>query len=233
MMKYAKFPALSGTGLGAGLALLMTLFATPAIAADNPFIAGMRAMLNSMGFEEQDSPFSDESPFDGMMDSMPYDSFSWSTMGSMPGMGFSPWSGMPGMGFSPWSGMMPGLGGSPWSDMMPGSMSPWRYANPDQWSKYMDRGARQFSRGANPNSTTREIDGLWEGPNGEKLWFKDGWVRVYRDVHSDARARTEGRYLFLGIPETKQVMQFEYGIRGKYLGLRDGSGNVQIFRRRR
>ena len=40
-----------------------------------------------------------------------------------------------------------------------------------------------------------------------------------------------GRYLFIGRPETKQVLQYEYGVRGDYLGLRDADGTVQMFRR--
>jgi len=149
----------------------------------------------------------------------------------MPGFGVTPWSNMmPGSSSTPWAGMVPGAGGFPG---MPGSMSPWDYAKPDQWSRYMPGRTGPASRRSDPNSPTRAIDGMWEGQNGERLWFKDGWVRVYRDVHSDARALTRGRHLYIGIPETKDVMRFEYGTRGSYLGLRDDSGNVQVFRRRR
>ena len=93
------------------------------------------------------------------------------------------------------------------------------------------RGNQQKHGSSDPNSPTREIDGRWVGPDGDRLWIRNGWVRVYRDVHSDARGLTRGQYLYIGIPETKQVMRFEYGLRGQYLGLRDDAGNVQIFKR--
>lgn len=204
-------------------------------------------MLDAMGIEDNSSPFPDNDPFDAMIDASPFDSFSWSGMGTMSNLGISPWSGMmPGIGGSPWTGMVPGIGGSPWSGMMPGSgslpwsqmtpgmpgsMSPWSYANPDQWSRYMPRGTEKRYSNTNPDSPTRAIDGRWAGPDGDRLWIRDGWIRVYRDVHSDARVLTRGGYLYIGIPETKQVMRYEYGLRGRYLGLRDDAGNVQIFKR--
>jgi len=73
------------------LALVLATVTATAGAADNPFIAGMRAMLNSMGFEENTTPFGDDDPFTNMGDASPFDMGSWSGMGSMPGMGFSPW----------------------------------------------------------------------------------------------------------------------------------------------
>ena len=128
---------------------------------------------------------------------------------------------------------MPGM--APWSSLgsMPGTVAPWDYARPGSWS----RPGRGDGPGLVPpgdrDSPTRELDGLWVGQNGERLWFRNGWLRAYRDVSSDARALLRGRYLFVGIPETKQVLQYEYGLRGDYLILRDANGTGQMFRRYR
>ena len=110
------------------------------------------------------------------------------------------------------------------------------YANPERWSRgmsrFMDPGTRRLLR-SDPDSPTRELDGLWVNQNGDRLWFRNGWVRITRKQHQDARALLRSGYLYIGIPETKEVMQYEYGLRDGYLGLRDDLGNVQIFRRSR
>ena len=238
---------------GGVMAIVLMIMSLPTAAAgfgsddDNPIVAGMRAMLNAMGFSGQDrDPFPDEDPFSSMDMGSSFSMSPWSSMGSMPGMGGYPWSSMgsmPGFGGNPWSSMvpgmsMPGFGGMPGLNSMPGmpmpgQMSPWSYARPEKWSKWMNQDARRNPQRPDAGSPTRELDGLWVSQDGEKLWFRNGWVRVYRGTHSDARALTRGRYLFIGIPETKEVMQYEYGRRGEYLGLRDASGDYRIFRRQR
>ena len=208
----------------------------------NPFIAGMEAMLDAMGYQSKSaSPFPDDDPFSAMpsMDSIggsPWSGFSsFPGMTSMPGMspfgtGGMPWSTPFGMGAL--SGMSPfGMG----SQGIPGFGSPWEYMKPDKWGRsgpgFPGKDIRRYLGTTPPASPTRELDGLWIGKNGERLWIRNGWVRIYRDTHSDARALLRNRYLFIGIPETKNVLQFEYGLRGNMLGLRDTYGNVQLFRR--
>ena len=119
---------------------------------------------------------------------------------------------------------------------MPGSASAFDYANPDRWSRewknHMSPSLSRWLR-SDADSPTRELDGLWVNENGDRLWFRNGWVRITRDRHQDARALLRGNYLYIGIPETKEVMQYEYGTRDGYLGMRDSAGNVQIFRRTR
>jgi hypothetical protein len=229
------------------MAIALMLMPLPTAAAgfgsddDNPIVAGMRAMLNAMGFSGRDEgPFPDDDPFSSMDMGSSFGMSPWSTMGSMPGLGGNPWSSMgsmPGFGGSPWSGMVPGMSMPGFGSMpgmsMPGQMSPWSYARPEKWSNWMNQNARRVPGRADPDSPTRELDGLWVSQDGDKLWFRNGWVRVYRGTHSDARALIRGGYLFIGIPETKEVMQYEYGRRGEYLGLRDSSGTYRIFRRQR
>ena len=256
MKHMTKEPAVSlhAAVLRAGvMAIVVMLISLPTAAADfgsdddNPIVAGMRAMLNAMGFSGRDKgPFPDDDPFGSMDMGSSFGMSPWSTMGSMPGLGGNPWSSMgsmPGFGGNPWSGMVPGMSMPGFSSMpgfgsmpgmsMPGQMSPWSYARPEKWSDWMNQNARRVPGRADPDSPTRELDGLWVSQDGDKLWFRNGWVRVYRGTHSDARALTRGGYLFIGIPETKEVMQYEYGRRGEYLGLRDSSGNYRIFRRQR
>lgn len=119
---------------------------------------------------------------------------------------------------------------------MPGGNNPWDYASPErwsrEWSRHMDPAISRYLR-SDPDSPTHEIDGLWVNQDGDRLWFRDGWVRITRNQHQDARALLRSGRLFIGIPETKEVMQYDYGIRGGYLGLRDDVGNVQIFKRYR
>jgi hypothetical protein len=215
----------------------------------------MEAMLDAMGYQSKSSnPFPDENPFQQMPWSSSAGSLTggmpgmspWSSLGGMPGMspwsslggmpGMSPWSSLGGMpGMSPWSslGGMPGM--SPWSSLggMPGMSSPWDYARPESWAGTGRAGGPAYPLPVTPDSPTRELDGLWMGQKGERLWFRNGWLRAYRDVSSDARAMVRRPYLFIGIPETKQVLRYEYSLRGEYLVLRDANGTTQMFRRYR
>lgn len=137
-------------------------------------------------------------------------------------------------------GSAPGVGGFG----MPGA-SPWNIPLQDP-SGAMEKGGemmQQFSKGMGmpgdagaqmfPWSSGSRLEGIWEGRNGELLIVQGNRFRIYpgRAGYLEGYLKMSGERLAMYSPEDANIRPFEYAESDGRLVLRDGTGQLYLYRR--
>ena len=138
---------------------------------------------------------------------------------------FGSGSGGMGMGMNPMSawGLGPGGFGAPGG--IPGGM-PW-----NAMQQFSGAGMPGFGQGF-PWSGTG-LQGIWEGRNGELLIVQGNRFRLYpgNAGYLDGYMQLSGDRLALYNPQDAQAQPFEYAESDGRLVLRDGAGQIYLYRR--
>jgi len=77
------------------------------------------------------------------------------------------------------------------------------------------------------------LDGHWLGKNGMLLVFRQGLLRIYTDIdlYQDFHVTLRSNWLLLKDPLSGQIQHFELAHQMGWLGLRNQSGEIALFRR--
>ncbi|MCP3666980.1 MAG: hypothetical protein GY696_31560 [Gammaproteobacteria bacterium] len=114
------------------------------------------------------------------------------------------------------------------------------------YQNHMDKNSSRFtmpplqrrpSNTPNPFPATQpstQLDGSWQGRNGEVLVIRQGQFRLYpnRTTHKQGLLTIRGpRLLLMHDPETNSQRFYEYAEQQGKLALRDQNGNMLLFKR--